>query len=191
MGARIELPWSGDGPEQETEIAVHGHLIQVVPIDERGLHTGRMRYRTACASCWEVLHPGTTSPGWQIERHLDPHGTEHDMPELDLDRLEAVSRLGADVEALELQGAVRALLRCLKKTEALAERRRKERAQVLNVKSTDGLTSSEWLMRTAKAEAERDAAIVDRNIAAQELTELRLATLRQANMLIDLASVKR
>lgn len=34
------------------------------------------------------------------------------------------------------------------------DRLRRERAEVLDVKTTDGLTSSEWLVRTAKAEAE-------------------------------------
>lgn len=34
------------------------------------------------------------------------------------------------------------------------DRLRRDRAEVLNVKTADGLTSSEWLMRTAKAEAE-------------------------------------
>lgn len=34
------------------------------------------------------------------------------------------------------------------------ERLRQDRSALLNVKSTDGLTSSEWMMRTAKAEAD-------------------------------------
>ena len=55
--------------------------------------------------------------------------------------------------------------------ELQAERQRceglvKERAEILNVKSVEGLTSSEWLLRTAKAEsraasAEKDAARLD------------------------------
>ena len=36
--------------------------------------------------------------------------------------------------------------------EALAERRRIDRAQVLDVKTTEGLSASEWMMRTARAE---------------------------------------
>lgn len=44
-----------------------------------------------------------------------------------------------------------------KETERLrqdVERLRRERSQLLDVKSTDGLSSSEWMMRTARAEAE-------------------------------------
>ena len=39
-----------------------------------------------------------------------------------------------------------------------ARRSQADRAAVLNVKSKDGLLSSEWLMRTAHAEKDRDAA---------------------------------
>ena len=46
----------------------------------------------------------------------------------------------------------------VEKLKAESERLRQDRADVLNVKSKDGLTSSEWIMRTGKAERERDEA---------------------------------
>jgi len=46
----------------------------------------------------------------------------------------------------------------IERLEELAERRRQDRADALNVKSRDGLLSSEWLARTGKAERERDEA---------------------------------
>lgn len=42
--------------------------------------------------------------------------------------------------------------------EALAERRRIEREQALNVTTREGLSASEWLMRTAQAEARAEKA---------------------------------
>lgn len=41
--------------------------------------------------------------------------------------------------------------------ETTVDRLRNERRALLNVKSTDGLLSSEWLLRTAKAEAITEA----------------------------------
>ena len=41
---------------------------------------------------------------------------------------------------------------------ALAERRRQDRADALSVMSTDGLLSSEWVLRAGKAERERNEA---------------------------------
>lgn len=50
------------------------------------------------------------------------------------------------------------------KAEALAERRRIEREQALNVTTREGLSASEWLMRTAQAEARAEKA--EKEIAA-------------------------
>lgn len=50
-------------------------------------------------------------------------------------------------------------LRELQEERVVSERRRQERADALNVKTTDGLTSSEWILRTGKAERERDEAL--------------------------------
>lgn len=47
------------------------------------------------------------------------------------------------------------------KAEALAERRRIEREQALNVTTREGLSASEWLMRTAQAEARAEKAEAD------------------------------
>lgn len=163
---RIRLPWPESasvyddaGPSDELEFAVAGHEIRVVPTGDTGLHTGRQRYRVTCVTCFEVLHPGTTGPRYQIERHLDPRPGDDICPvDLDIDRLQAISRNGADTTIEELQYAVRALLGAVVRLDGIAERRRVEREQVLQVTSTDGLSSSEWLMRTAKAEGERKAA---------------------------------
>ena len=46
-----------------------------------------------------------------------------------------------------------AMVRRIAELESEIERRRRERAEILNVKTTDGLTSSEWICRTAAAEA--------------------------------------
>lgn len=50
-------------------------------------------------------------------------------------------------------------LRALQEERVVSERRRQERADALNVKTKDGLTSSEWILRTGKAERERDEAL--------------------------------
>jgi len=52
----------------------------------------------------------------------------------------------------DAQATVEALQRERDEADKRSEQCRKDRAMVLNVKTTDGLTASEWLMRTAVAE---------------------------------------
>jgi hypothetical protein len=57
---------------------------------------------------------------------------------------------------------------------AIAERRRLDQAAALDVKTVEGLTASEWLMRTALAERARDAAIARAEAAESELARRRV-----------------
>jgi hypothetical protein len=56
------------------------------------------------------------------------------------------------------QAAVASVLAKLEDAELRCDRSRAERAAVLSVKTTDGLTSSEWLLRTALAEERAEKA---------------------------------
>ncbi len=50
-----------------------------------------------------------------------------------------------------------------------SDRLRQDRADLLNVKTKEGLGASEWMMRTATAERELAAAIKERDFAAEQL----------------------
>lgn len=70
-----------------------------------------------------------------------------------------IDRLKGDLSGLRRENA--ALKARAEKAEALAERRRIEREQALNVTTREGLSASEWLMRTAQAEARAEKAEAD------------------------------
>jgi hypothetical protein len=53
------------------------HLgIIITPTDDVGFHTGRRRWRVACARCSEVLHEATTGPFAWHARHQCPPATQ-------------------------------------------------------------------------------------------------------------------
>ena len=49
-----------------------GHLLQIkkTPTGDKGIHTGRPRYRVTCTACKMVLHENTTGPGVRSTDHL-------------------------------------------------------------------------------------------------------------------------
>ena len=59
-------------------------------------------------------------------------------------------------EIADLREKLRVAEAAREEAERLADRRWKERADVLHVKTVEGLTCSEWLLRTGVAERERD-----------------------------------
>jgi len=84
-GAVKTLPWKkpasvyeSDGPTHRMAFNIHGAFIQVDPLDERGINSGRMRYRVDCLTCKRVLHEATTGPSSWIRGHLHD---EHDLIE--------------------------------------------------------------------------------------------------------------
>lgn len=71
-----------------------------------------------------------------------------------------VERLAAQAQSAETyRGMWEDAERGRKEALVLAERRRQDRADALNVTTKDGLTASEWVARTGKAERERDEAL--------------------------------
>jgi hypothetical protein len=82
---KYSMPWeepSGpysefqtDGPKEDVEFDLGGHLFRVTATGDSGLHTGRRKYKVSCLKCALVLHPNTTGPRCWIEMHLDGHIT--------------------------------------------------------------------------------------------------------------------
>jgi hypothetical protein len=66
-------------------------------------------------------------------------------------------QIEAEAEILDAAPALLDAAEEVKRLEAENDRLRSERSAALNVKTTDGLTSSEWILRTGLAERERDA----------------------------------
>lgn len=86
-----EMPWGptptgdgahyqDDGPTVPTVVDVDGVRLLVTPLDERGLHTGRVRYHIACLTCEAerglmsaLVHPATTGPRSRVVDHIRLH----------------------------------------------------------------------------------------------------------------------
>ena len=94
--------------------------------------------------------------------------------ENDAARADAIA-LTASKDANELERERDALKAEVERLGTVNDRLMADRRAVLNVKTTDGLTSSEWILRTGLAERDRDAALAKLSTAESEAARLREA----------------
>jgi len=68
--------YSDCGPAEQVSFTHQGHNFIVTPTGQRGVDSGRMRYRVWCATCGVEVHPGTPAPASACSRHVDEKDEE-------------------------------------------------------------------------------------------------------------------
>ena len=65
-----ESTYDDNGPDKSTVVTIKGVPFEVSPTEERGVNSGRKRFRVVCLNCEILVHSGSTSPTCQIQSHI-------------------------------------------------------------------------------------------------------------------------
>lgn len=77
-----EFPWKQtfevydtDGPTETTAFELAGVRYVVTPTKDKGIHTGRTRFKVECLTCPVLIHEATTGPSVRVrDHHRERHG---------------------------------------------------------------------------------------------------------------------
>jgi hypothetical protein len=123
------------------------------------------------------------------KEHLRQAGAEASTPELRRKLSSArtliekwkVAYLERNAELIKSLQECEELRRLLEEARADVLRLKREKKEYLNIKTTDGLTASEWVMRTASAEAKLDDARAHYDALREALSDVTLLQFAQTN----------
>ena len=151
----VSVGWPGPpGPDN------YGHTVAETDYGGRGRaeQEANAALIVALRNAYPPLRAALREKDAELKRLRD-YISKDNVKRIDEDLAAASALLGADDDVEAMRLCAESYKRQAEQHHERACRLAEERADALNVKSKDGLLSSEWIARTGKAERERDAAL--------------------------------